>query len=214
MRVAELWRYPVKSMGGDRLERAEVLGDGFAGDRLLRLEDERGLLTARRKQRLVGVGTGLDDRGEPLVEGQPWDSEAVAERVREVAGAEARLVRTDRGKRFDAAPVLVCTDGALAAHGADRRRFRANVVVSGVGGLAERDWLGRELRLGEAVLRVVEPCERCAVTTIDPDTSAVDPEVLRRVNEEFGGVMGMYCAVVKPGTIAVADEVVAGERSA
>ncbi len=110
--------------------------------------------------------------------------------------------------------MLVCTDGALEAHGADRRRFRPNVVVSGVDGFAERDWLGRELRVGAAVLRVVEPCRRCAVTTIDPDTAAVDPEVLRRVNDEFGGIMGMYCAVVKPGTIAVADEVVAGERSA
>jgi uncharacterized protein YcbX len=147
------------------------------------------------------------------VEGAPWDSDAVAARVREVAGPDAHLVRTDDGKRFDAAPMLVCTDGALAAHGADRRRFRPNVVVSGVGGLAERDWLGEELRLGEVVLRVVEPCERCAVTTIDPDTAAVDPGVLRRVNEEFDGIMGMYCAVAKPGTIAVADEVVAGERT-
>jgi uncharacterized protein YcbX len=213
MRVAELWRYPVKSMRGERLERAEVLADGFAGDRLLRLEDERGLLTARRKQRLIGVATAIDGGGEPLVEGEPWDSEAVAERVREVAGAGARLVRTAGGKRFDAAPVLVCSDGALAAHGADRRRFRPNVVVSGVEGLAERDWVGGELRLGEVVLRVVEPCERCAVTTIDPDDFVVDPSVLRRVKDEFDGIMGVYCAVARPGTIAVADEVVAGERS-
>ena len=213
MRVAELWRYPVKSMRGERLERAEVLADGFAGDRLLRLEDERGLLTARRKQRLVGVETGVDASGEPQVEGAAWDSDAVAGRIRELAGPEARLVPTGDGKRFDAAPVLVCTDGALSAHGADRRRFRPNVVLSGVEGLAEREWLGGELRVGEATLRVVEPCERCAVTTIDPDTIEIDPDVLRRVNEEFAGVMGMYCAVVKPGTIAVGDEVVAGEMS-
>jgi hypothetical protein len=51
------------------------------------------------------------------------------------------------------------------------------------------------------------------VTTIDPDTCEVDPGVLRRVNEELDGILGMYCAVARPGTIAVADEVVAGERS-
>ena len=133
--------------------------------------------------------------------------------MRELVGPEARLVRTDGGKRFDAAPVLVCTDGALAAHGADRRRFRPNIVVEGVDGLAEREWVGGELRVGEVVLRAVEPCERCAITTIDPDTIAIDPDVLRRINEEFEGIMGVYCAVAETGTIAVADEVMAGDRS-
>ena len=215
MRVAELWRYPVKSMRGERLERAEVLVDGLAGDRLLRIEDERGLVTARRKQRLIPVTTAIGADGEPEIEGRPWRSDAVAERIRDLAGERARLVRTEDGARFDAAPVLVCTDGALDAHGADRRRFRPNVIVEGVDGFAERGWVGGELRIGAAVLRGVEVCERCAVTTIDPETAAVDPEVLRRVNEEFDGIMGVYCAVASPGTIAVGDEVEvpAGDRS-
>ncbi len=207
MRVAELWRYPVKSMRGERLERAEVLADGIAGDRQLRVEDERGLVTARRKQRLIGVPTGVGGGGEALVEGEAWDSAGVADRVRELAGPEARLVRTDGGKRFDAAPILVCTDGALEAHGADRRRFRPSIVVSGVDGLGEREWVGGELRIGGVALRVVEACERCAVTTIDPDTIEIDPDVLKRVNEEFEGIMGVYCVVARPGTIAVGDEV-------
>lgn len=213
MRVAELWRYPVKSLRGDRLERAVVLEDGLAGDRLLRVEDERGVVTALRKQRLVGVPTAIDAGGEPLVEGRAWDSETVANRIRELAGDGARLVRTDRGKRFDAAPILLCTDGALEAHGADRRRFRPNLVVAGVDGLTEREWVGRDLRISDVRLRVVETCERCAVTTIDPDTIEIDPGILRRVNEEFEGIMGVYCAVAKPGTIALGDEVELGDRS-
>jgi len=213
MRVAELWRYPVKSMRGQRLDRAEVLADGLEGDRLLRVEDERGLVTARRKQRLIPVETAIGDDGEPLVEGKRWRSGAVAERIREIAGEKASLVPTADGARFDAAPILVCGDGALEAHDADRRRFRPNVVVEGVEGLSEREWVGAELRIGSATLRGVEVCERCAVTTIDPETAAVDPDVLRQVNEEFDGIMGVYCAVERPGTIAVGDEVEAGERS-
>jgi uncharacterized protein YcbX len=213
VRVAELWRYPVKSMRGEALDRAEVLADGFSGDRLLRVEDERGLVTARRKQRLVGVEAAVDDFGDVLVEGEAWDSPPAAARVRELVGPEAKLVRTNGGKRFDAAPILVCTDGALAAHGADRRRFRPNIVVHGVDGLSERDWVGGELRVGEVVLRPVELCERCAITTIDPDTIAIDPDVLRRTNEAFEGIMGVYCAVAETGTIAVADEVKAGDGS-
>jgi uncharacterized protein YcbX len=207
MRVAELWRYPVKSLRGERLERATLLADGFEGDRLARVEDERGLLTARRKQRLVGVAAAVGDDGEALIEAADWRSAEAAGRIRELAGDGARLVATDSGARFDGAPVLVCTDGALAALGEDRRRFRPNVVIEGVPELGERGWVGRELAIGDAVLAVREPCERCAVTTIDPDTIEIRPDVLRRVNADFGGIMGVYCEVGRPGTIAVGDEV-------
>jgi uncharacterized protein len=87
------------------------------------------------------------------------------------------------------------------------------VIVAGVDESSERDWVGRELRAGEVVLRAIKPCERCAVTTIDPETAAVDPDVLRRVNADFGGVMGVYSAVGRTGTIAVGDEVAVGDRS-
>jgi uncharacterized protein len=213
VRVAELWRYPVKSMRGEALDRAEVREDGIVGDRLLRVEDERGLVTARRKQRLVGVTAEIGADGEPLIDGEPWHSPGAAARVHDLVGHEGRLIRTDEGKRFDAAPILVCTDGALAAHGADRRRFRPNVVVAGVEGLAEREWVGGELRIGEVILDVVDVCERCGIVTIDPDTIAIDPEVLRRANEDFGGIVGVLCTIARGGTIAVADEVVAGRGS-
>jgi uncharacterized protein len=208
MRVAELWRYPVKSLRGERLERAAVLPDGFEGDRLVRLEDERGLLTARRKQRLVGVAAGIGGDGEARIEGEPSSSRTAGARIRELAGSQARLVATDSGARFDGAPILVCTDGALAALGEDRRRFRPNLVVEGVPQLAEREWVGRELAIGDGALAARELCARCGVTTIDPDTIEIRPEVLRRVNERFGGIMGVYCEVARPGTIAVGDEVV------
>jgi uncharacterized protein len=207
VRVAELWRYPIKSLRGEPLERAKLLADGFEGDRRVRVEDERGLLTALRKQRLVGVAAAVGDDGEPLIEGEAWSSAAAGDRIRELAGEHARLVPTDSGARFDAAPVLVCSDGALAALGEDRRRFRPNVVVEGVTGLSEREWVGRRLAIGDAVLIGTEPCERCGVVTIDPDTIAIDPGVLRRVNEEFDGIMGVYCAVAEPGTIALGDAV-------
>jgi uncharacterized protein YcbX len=207
MRVAELWRYPVKSMRGERLERATLRADGIEGDRLVRVEDERGLLTALRKQRLVGVATGVGNDGEPLIEGEAWSSTAAGERIRELGGEHARLVPTDAGARFDAAPVLVCTDGALAALGEDRRRFRPNLVIEGVAGLGEREWVGRRLAIGDAVLIGREPCERCGVVTIDPDTIEIRPDVLRRVNEEFDGIMGIYCAVAEPGAITLGDAV-------
>ena len=55
MRVAELWRYPVKGLRGERVETLEVAADGVPGDRGLRVLDERGIVTGRRKQRMIGM---------------------------------------------------------------------------------------------------------------------------------------------------------------
>jgi uncharacterized protein YcbX len=117
-------------------------------------------------------------------------------------------VRPDRRRQaFDAAPILVVTDGGVAQLGVDRRRFRPNILLEGVDGPQERDWVGKRLRAGSALLFVREPCERCVVTTIDPDTLEVDPDILRRTRLELGGMMGVYCDVLVPGEISVGDEV-------
>src|SRR5262245_37343086 len=103
--------------------------------------------------------------------------------------------------RFDAAPLHLITDGAIAALGEDHRRFRANLLVRGVEGLAEREWIGRRLRIGATELVVREDCDRCKTPTIHPDTSEIDPSVLKRINEEFATFMGVYCEVSVPGEI-------------
>ncbi|MGH2985245.1 MAG: MOSC N-terminal beta barrel domain-containing protein, partial [Solirubrobacterales bacterium] len=69
MRVAELWRYPVKGLRGEALERVEIAADGIPGDRALRVADGRGTVTGRRKQRMIGLPATLGDGGEPLVAG-------------------------------------------------------------------------------------------------------------------------------------------------
>ena len=206
-RVAELWRYPVKSLKGEPLEAMELIATGVQGDRAARVEDDRGVVTGRRKQKMVGVPARIGEDGEPEIDGARWDSDDAAATIRDVSGEAARVVRMTDGEALDVAPVLVATDGALDVLGYDRRRFRPNIVLEGVEGLAERDWLGSTLEIGDVLLRVSEPCERCGMTIIHPDTIEIDPDVLRRVKAELGGVMGMYCKVERPGRIAVGDAV-------
>jgi uncharacterized protein YcbX len=177
------------------------------GDRSLRVVDERGTVTGRRKQRMVGLAATLAAGGEPLIAGAPWDSPAGAAAVREVAGAQARLERAAGGHELDSAPILLLSDGSLAQLGYDRRRFRANVLIEGAPGPVELDWIGARVRIGGAVLEVREPCERCVITTIDPDTIAVDLDVLRRAGDELGGIMGVLCTVVEPARVGVGDPV-------
>lgn len=207
MRVAELWRYPVKGLRGEPLERVEVAADGIPGDRSLRVLDGRGIVTGRRKQRMAGLAATLGGDGEPLVAGRPWRSAEATAAIREVAGEAATLSRPLGGHEFDAAPILLLSDGSVGQLGYDRRRFRPNVFFEGAEGPVELSWLGRRVRIGELVLAVDKPCERCVITTIDPDTIEVDLDVLRRTRTELGGNMGAYCSVVEPGSIAVGDAV-------
>ena len=209
MHVAELWRYPVKSMAGERLERAEIRRDGVVGDRLVQVYDMRGrVVTARARPWLLGYRGSLGPDGEPRVDGQPWSSPAVAALIVQAAGPGARLERFLGEERFDVLPLLVATDGAIAALGVDGRRLRPNVVVGGVDGLGEREWPGRRLRIGAVVIAVAQLRARCVMTTYDPDTQEQDPGVLRRIVREFGGTMALDCAVEAEGPVQVGDPVV------
>jgi uncharacterized protein YcbX len=118
-----------------------------------------------------------------------------------------RLNRFAGEERFDVLPLLVATDGAIAALGVDGRRLRPNIVVGGVEGLAERGWPGRRLRIGEVIVAVAQLRARCVMTTYDPDTQAQDPGVLRRIVREFGGSMALDCAVLSGGPVRVGDPV-------
>jgi uncharacterized protein YcbX len=208
MRVAQLWRYPVKALRGEALERAELDEDGVRGDRLLRIDDGNGrTITARTARSLLGVAATIGDDGEPLIDGVPWREPASLNAIRDASGPGAQFARTNGGKRFDGAPILVVTDGGVAQLGVDHRRFRPNILLDGVDGPQELDWVGKRLRAGSALLYVREPCERCVVTTIDPDTLDVDANVLRRTRLELGGNMGVYCEVLVPGEVSVGDEV-------
>ncbi len=208
MRIAELWRYPVKSMGGEPLEEARLSGDGIAGDRTLAVLDASGrILTARTRPRLLAHRATVGPDGEPLVDGRPWNDPGVARDVEAAAGSGAHLRRVQGPDRFDVLPLLVATDGAIASLGYDRRRFRPNLLVGGVPGLAERAWEGRTLCAGECLIAVRDLRGRCVMTTFDPDTLAQDPEVLRRILRRMGGRLALNCGVVRGGTLRVGDPV-------
>ena len=96
MTVAELWRYPVKSLGGERLGVAELSDNGIGGDRVVHVRDGRGrVITARTRPHLLGLRGTLGPDGEPLVGGRPWTSAEVAASVRAAAGPDVELVRYD-----------------------------------------------------------------------------------------------------------------------
>ena len=208
MNITEIWRYPVKTMAGERLQRAGVGPLGIEGDRVVHVEDARGrVVTSRSHPRFLGHKGSLSADGAVMVDGRPWDGPEVAEEVVDIAGPGAKLVRFDGAERFDVLPLLVATDGAIAAFGHDYRRLRPNIVIGGVEGLTEGEWPGACLRIGSVLIGVQDLRLRCIMTSYDPDTLVQDKEITRSIYRRFGGKLALNCFVIEGGGIAVGNEV-------
>ena len=214
MWIQEIWRYPVKSMAGESLEAADLTEAGVVGDRIVQVRNAAGrIITARTRPLLLRHRATLGSGDQVFVDGRPWTAEHVASDVEEAAGAGSRLVQSDSEDRFDILPLLVATDGMLEAVGHDRRRFRPNLVIGGVPGLNERQWEGAQLRIGQVVIGMQDLRTRCIMTTFDPDSGQQDLGVLRRVQRDFNGRLGLNSYVVEPGHISVGDAVELMPRS-
>lgn len=209
LRAIELWRYPVKSLRGERLERAEIEPDGVRGDRKLRVDGDNGLITARTRPGLLRLRAVIGADGEPEIDGERWRSDRARHAIGAVApgGALVSTEGAEVGLRQDLSPVHVVTTAMVAELGIDFRRLRPNILIAGAEGREEVGWIGSSLRIGDALLEVTAQCERCVMTTFDPDTIEQDAGVLRRINEEFSGHFGLHCNVIVPGAVRRGDRV-------
>lgn len=206
MRLLEIWRYPVKSMAGERLRSTRVETGGIPGDRRLVVVGANGrLATARRYPKLLGLHATTAPDGQVLVDGEPWASPEVTAKVEKAVGPGAMIVPVGEREGFDILPLLVATDGAVDSLGLDRRRFRPNLFLGEVPGLAERAWEGKTLAIGEARIFLDSLRGRCVMTTFDPDSQAQDPSVLRRIVQEMDGTLGLNAEVATPGEMAEWD---------
>lgn len=137
----------------------------------------------------------------------PW-----AAALSEACGEPIRLARVagERGG-WSGFPVSVIGGPSIDALGLgpiDPRRFRMLVETAGGAPFQEDGWIGREVRIGDAVVRVEEACARCAVTTVDPETGERDTDALRAMVAAKGAAdLGVYASVVEPGTVRVGDPV-------
>ncbi len=208
MNISEIWRYPVKTIAGERLERVSVGSLGIEGDRVVHVENAKGrVITSRSHPRFLGHKGSLGPHDAIMVDGRLWDSPEVGAEVVDIVGPGAKLVRYDGAERFDVLPLLVATDGAIAAFGHDARRLRSNIVIGGVEGLAESEWPGACLRSGKVLIGVQDLRQRCIMTSYDPDTQVQDKEITRGIYRRFGGKLALNCFVIEGGEIAVGDEV-------
>lgn len=209
MHVAEIWRYPVKSLKGEQLTETEITKLGIPGDRqiaVIRTLNGR-FLTSRTRPKLLGLQGSIDADGAPTINGHRWDSAEALRLVLTAAGEPVTLEQIPAPQAFDILPLLVATDGAVRYMNIDHRRLRPNILIADVPELEERRWPRHVLAIGDARIHTEKLRDRCVMTTFDPDTQEQDPSVLRRIVHELDGSMALDSSVLAPGIIHVGDAV-------
>lgn len=216
--VAELYRYPVKSLCGERLDALRVEARGVVGDRLYAVRTPEGKLGSGKSSRRFRRMDGLLDLRAVYEDGTPvitfpggraltGDNPAIHEHLSAHVGQQVTLAREDDVSHFDDSPLHLITTAALRTLGltaADAQRFRPNVVIDVPGyGFVEDGWLGQELVLGEVRLRITEGAVRCVMIGMEQEDLPERPDLLRRVGDLHETCFGVYATVVTPGEVAV-----------
>ena len=231
--LAEIWRYPVKAMAGERLESAEVDTTGLRGDRLWAVYDAEGkVASGKQTQRLrrmdavfalaaAVVGDGVEVRlpgGRVVVAGESAADLALSDHF----GEEVELAPESDVSHQDAGQVSLVGTATLDELGAllsldgpvDPRHLRANLVVRTREPFAEDGWVGREIVVGSVRLHVTERTERCRMVDVEQADVPAQPGLLTTIGTHRGACAGVYAEVVQSGALAVGDEVEVGGRQA
>ncbi|NND74746.1 MAG: MOSC domain-containing protein [Ilumatobacter sp.] len=232
MVVTEVWRYPVKSMGGERVESVEVSELGLFGDRRWGVFDVAtgNVLTARRAPDLLFATARVQD-GDVVVDlpdgttATPADADAVLSAwlgrdvelraAGDVGGTYENPMDADNdadwvswtgpgGAWHDSKWSRVSLASTSSLGTWDVRRFRTNVIVEGAG---EDDFVGDHVRIGDVELAVFKRIDRCVMITRPQPGLDRDLDLLKTINREREACLSVGALVAAPGTLAVGDEV-------
>jgi uncharacterized protein YcbX len=134
--------------------------------------------------------------------------------VPETRPRPARIVTAGRGMTDSAFPSVAILNTASLADLSARmgrdlsvHRWRGNLWLDGAAPWAEWDWIGREIALGSAVLRIEERITRCVATMVDPESGVTDADTLGALDAAFGHQdFGVYATVLHGGDVAIGSE--------
>jgi uncharacterized protein len=241
--VEAIFRYPVKSMRGQRLEFANLGWHGVDGDRRLafrRVDDHSGMpwLTASKLPDLLlfaphGRRDGAQGELPTHIRAPDGDEmsvfgEGLATEIGRRYGAPVQMMQLNHGIFDEASISVIASDtvreiGRLAGRTLDVRRFRPNVVVRLLRPVPfqEDKWLGGVLSFGDGdyapAIAVTMRDIRCSMVNLDPDSASPAPEVMKAVVRANENNAGIYGAVTRIGQLAAGQTIclrAASEKSA
>lgn len=223
MKIAEIRRYPVKSMAGESLASVGVDARGLAGDRWFAVVDAEGKLGSGKNSRRFRRFDEIFDHSAAMHEGEAWVTspsgswqvgDAELDRVlSERLDVEVRILPETGTPHQDAGQVSLVGTASLEwcrehlGVDGDRRRIRPNLVVGTTEPFVEERWGGATIRVGGVELRIVGRIERCRMVDIAQEGLPEQAGWLKALGRERDLCLGVYADVVSPGSVAVGDRV-------
>ncbi len=229
VQLAEIRRFPVKSMLGEAVSASDIGERGLAGDRLWAVRDADGKFgsgkNTRRFRRMPGLFRFRAYTAEPAPVVEMPDGRRFAANdatghgaVSEILGRTVTLTPEASVPHHDEGPVSLLTTASLRAlsqlsagepggGGVNPVRFRANLLIDDAGdGFPEDNWPGRRLRVGDAVvLRIMRPLTRCVMVDMPQDGAVERNDLLKTLAEHHEMTFGVVAAVERPGRVAAGD---------
>lgn len=223
-RVAELWRYPVKSLVGERLPAVPIEERGIAADRLWSVRDTDGKFGSgkstrrfRRMDGLLELSASLDGDVPAIVfpDGRRLrgDDAAIGETLSAHVGRQVTLGREETVSHFDEGPLHLVTSSSLLelarvfGRSVDPRRLRPNIVLDtgDEPALVEDGWIGRQLTIGEVVVSIRTGMTRCVMVDLPQVDLAHADGLLKAIGARSDARLGVVVDVVRPGVVREGD---------
>ncbi|MGY9075504.1 MAG: MOSC domain-containing protein [Acidimicrobiales bacterium] len=237
MRISQIWRYPIKSIGGESLSTATVDVTGLTGDRAWGLADPATgmVLTARREPRLllatcrlvdchpvtttaegVELHTNVDYSnwlGRPVELAAAGDAGGTFENPMDPFGETDWISWTGPARAWhDSGRTRVSLVSTASLGDWDQRRFRANVILEGEG---EDALVDQSVRLGTCTLDITKQIDRCVMVTRPQPGLDRDVNVLKTLIRDRANRLAIGGLVAEPGRIEIGDQLTqTGEHGA
>jgi uncharacterized protein len=216
--VLSLHRYPVKSMLGEQIARLEVDQRGCVGDRLWSIRTTTDKIgSGKGSRRFAAIPKLLELRAQkrdgtvvltfPGGSTCTIDAPNAADRVSDHVGQPVTLAMETEVSHYDDGPVSLIGSASVLAVARERgesldpARFRANLVLDTIEPFLEDKWVGRQLKIGSAILSVTMTSPRCVMVDMKTGDLPEQPGNLKAVGRVNDACLGVIATVVVPGTI-------------
>lgn len=226
--IALILRYPVKSMGGESLNRTLLKPSGLQDDRLYAFRSSNappGMLQLSGKERRTMLGYRANlTKGHivsvatPTGETYPVDSPQLIEYFQTHISRTThfQLIRSEV-PQTDVRPLSLISRQTITQISSEvgqsihEHRFRANLILDlATGPFAEDEWIGKRIRIGKtAMVQIIERIPRCRVVTlspINPDFEEPLVDIMKTLDKSHQGRAGVYGKIVQSGIVLVNDE--------
>jgi uncharacterized protein YcbX len=221
-RVVSLWRYPVKSMTGERVDHLDIDQRGCVGDRSWSVRTAANKIGSGKNTRRFAAVRGLLDLRAAEHDGRVavtfpdgstcWADDAdAADRLSRYLGQPVTLAEETSVSHFDDGPISLISRESIAAVTAERgqevdpARFRANVVLAAPAPFVEDTWVGQRLEIGTAAVTVAMTSPRCVMVDMETADLPEQHGNLTAIGRINSACLGVIATVVTPGRISLGD---------